>query len=168
MKFMVNCDVLFFHNFKEKLAVFVSKYDVGIEELIKYFKYPYIEFSIRNKVKGNIIIFKNEEIKNNFVKEFKVILEEEKQNDTLNIEKRHMLVGNYMGFPPKAVEYFSCEKYKTKDTNSPINISMNYYGLYFASYPETIEEDIKWLEDTYSKKFINNTIDQLKTYEILI
>lgn len=167
MKFKATCDILFFHNFKEKLAVFVGKHEIGVEELIKHFRYPYIHFDIKNRNNGNIIIFKNNEVKDNFVNEFEAILKEEKETNILNLPKRHMLVGNYIGFPPKAVEYFSYEKYKTIN-NRPINISINYYGLYFASYPETIDEDVKWLENTYGKKFINNAIDQLNTYDISI
>jgi hypothetical protein len=169
MKIKVKCDTAFFLKFKNKRALFCDRHYIYINELLN--DYPYIDFDIAELNRGNIIIFKTQQLKDNFLNKYNLILKNEKENGGLNFPERHMLVGAYLGFPPKAVEYFAFEKYKMNGFR-PVNIPISYYGLYFSSFPETIEDDKKWLENTYGKPFKNNMIDnyndQLELKEISI
>lgn len=172
MKYKVRCDIAFFYNFPNKLALFTNRSEQGTNVLIDKLKYPYINFDIGNIYHGNVMIFQNNKVKRKFLKGLNMIMNKEKETGCLDMCKRHMLVGTYLGFPPKAIDYFSYEKHRMNGMN-PVNIGINYYGLFFASYPETIDEDINWLEDKYGKPFvknkmINNLTMQLQLQDIAI
>lgn len=64
-------------------------------------------------------------------------------------------IGNLLGFPPKATKLF-----RDKANNGAENILVNFCGMYFASYPESIKEDIDWLFK--NKPLINGEIIRIK------
>ena len=47
-----------------------------------------------------------------------------------------------MGYPPKACEYFPS---KTFGVDIVENLLINYNGMNFASYSETVKDDFEWL-----------------------
>lgn len=77
------------------------------------------------------LFFRTKELKDEYM---------EVAHETLmNCKPDHQFMGKMFGYPPACVD-----KFPNRD-NEPNNILMNYCGLYFASYPSTIIEDIKWL-----------------------
>ncbi|WJV20788.1 hypothetical protein QU593_10260 [Rossellomorea marisflavi] len=171
MNAIVPCDLSFFYNFENKLALFTNRLSKGVDILLNKLMYPYISFDIIDQERDQILVFKNQKVMNDFKSELEYIRTFENEAGCLDMPKRHLLLGKYLGFPPKAVEYFSHEKYQMNGF-SPINIAMYYYGLVFASYPETLEDDIRWLQNTYGKPFdrsmIDNLTEQLKMHEISV
>jgi hypothetical protein len=67
----------------------------------------------------------------------------------------HLIVGETLGFPKKSVEYFA----KVRDLENKLgysseeekmtSIGVTWAGFYFASHIDVVEQEVKWLFDTY-------------------
>lgn len=100
--------------------------------------------------------FRNKELKEYFMENcFEYI---EKGLITLVHDK----VGTLLGYPPKAISYFM----NKNDWETLNNISMNFCGMYFASYRDTLLDDVKWLLE--NKPIINGEIFIIGNERVLI
>lgn len=70
------------------------------------------------------------------------LLEYVKENKVKEICTQYGLL---MGYPPKACEFFPQKTYDVENGKQIENIFINYNGMVFASYVETINEDFEWL-----------------------
>lgn len=93
--------------------------------------------------------FKNQNVKREF-------LEMNIHNKLKNGIFDHLSMGKILGFPPKAIEMFSSGLFESSD-----RIGMDYCGMYFMSYKQTIVEDLSWL-------FENRFLPLGKGFEIVI
>ena len=155
MNILATEHLYFFYNNPKKKAAWIMKGESGGEYFLE--RYPSMEFYLADKSNPNLelyLLFQNKRYKKQFIKEINKIRENEKKNGSINYSERHMLLGNYLGFPPKAVEYFSYNKYRTVD-GQPVNVGICFHGLTFSSYPETYEEDVQWLINTYGMSYEN-------------
>ena len=115
-----------------------------IEEL-KYLKYSHKIFLsfIENGITGqkrhivNYWFFQNKEMKN----KFKSLRIHEK---IFKKEINHYNIGELLGFPPKAIDLFQNEEYKKDFSNK---IGVNYCGISFMSYNDSLIDDLIWLND---------------------
>lgn len=135
----------FFH----QTELLVKAFEIGIkdvlelestihyEKMIKSLKKKYIYEKI-NKVKGgsSYYFFKKQEDKDYFCKNIAQFTRENK------ISKISTQYGLFMGYPPKACEYFPS---KTLGVDIVENLLINYNGIIFASYQKTIKDDFEWL-----------------------
>lgn len=49
-------------------------------------------------------------------------------------------MGEILGFPPKAIKIFNSDDYNMSD-----RIPVVFCGMYFMSYKQALEDDMKWL-----------------------
>lgn len=89
-----------------------------------------------NKGRQFYFFFKKKEDKEIFMEKFYELFKADKASTACSD------LGLFLGFPPKACEYFPQKTFGVKVLE---NIFINYNGMVFASYVETIEDDFKWL-----------------------
>lgn len=144
-------------NFVHQTELLVKAFEIGIknvleldnvmpyEKIIKRLKKKYIYEKITNiKGNSNYYFFKQEKDRDYFCEHIAPFAKENK------IPKISTEYGLFMGYPPKACEYFPT---KTFGINVVENLLINYNGMNFASFPETIKEDFEWL---FKNKSLNS------------
>jgi hypothetical protein len=96
---------------------------------------------------GSHIFFQTEEQKKDYQKRIKGI--------ELRSYEFNMLVGEVLGFPMKSVEYFSKMRaledeigyYSEEESQTKVGVA--WAGFFFSSHIDFVEQEIKWLFDTY-------------------
>lgn len=81
--------------------------------------------------------------------------------DNMNNEE----LGLFLGYPPKACKKFGDTSIKDWSLVSNEQLLfVNYGGLKFTSYPETIAEDLIWLKERYPEIECYPKIDSINTF----
>lgn len=119
---------------KDVISLIFSK---SSQELIEYLKAKgyYRKLVKRDSGKDHYFFFRYKEDKDTFTNYF---LEYVQKNKVSMVSTEYGLI---MGYPPKACKCFSAKA----DLEEIDNFLINYGGMFFASYLETIEDDVKWL-----------------------
>lgn len=118
-----------------KDVIWIHPYHDSLVKRLINKRYYRKKFTLPNGRKS-YFFFKNKEDKQTFLEKYMNIITEGR------IQEIHEEVGIFLGFPPKASRYFPIKK---KENESHINIPINYGGMFFASYKETIQDDVNWL-----------------------
>lgn len=123
---------------KDVMNLYVNESDSS-QELIEYLKKKgyYRKLVKRESGRDAYFFFKHKETKETFMNLFFQYVQ---KNEIFKVSTDY---GLFMGYPPKACEYFPKKVYAQPEDID--NFIVNYGGMFFASYPETIEDDIEWL-----------------------
>lgn len=140
---------------KHQTRLLIKSFEIGIKDVleiddisiyqnfISYLKNKYLwEHVESEKGFSYYFFFKKESDRLYFIDD---LLENVRENKVKEISTKY---GLFMGYPPKACELFPQKTYgKKKEGNfkQVENIFINYNGMVFASYVESIEEDLEWL-----------------------
>lgn len=117
-----------------------SYYDhIDIEKLVTY---PCIK-GIRPHNKTSDIYFQNEDLKRSFQLKIKGL--------DHNEPEFHRILGESLGFPPLAVDFFCRE---LKGLTDPKNrIGIEYNGINFIGSIDTLMDCVEWLWDRYPQQY---------------
>lgn len=109
-----------------------------IDELITL-EYPYVSFDRiwNHKNISDYWFFQNNEIK----KEFEQL---NIQSTIIEHNLDHFNIGRLLGFPPTSVKLFSNKTYNKSIYNK---IGVNYCGMFYMSYIDSIVDDFIWLKE---------------------
>lgn len=121
---------------KDVMNLHVSK---SSQELIEYLKKKgyYRKLVKRESGKDSYFFFRHKEDKETFMNSFFKYVQ---RNEIHMVSTEY---GIFMGYPPKACKYFPMKV--QVELEEIDNFLVNYGGMFFASYLETIEDDINWL-----------------------
>lgn len=67
------------------------------------------------------------------------------KNQMISDVNPHLVNGYALGYPPLAVSEFV----KRLDEGYDNRAYVNYYGIYFATFTDILEENMTWLQETY-------------------
>lgn len=118
-----------------KPAILLLEGDEEVDSLLSY-PHVYVEISEYGK---HILFFRNEASKKEWVK------------STIGVDRQelHRLLGLTLGYPPKAVNFFVAnlgEHLRDK------TVTVRYSGINFGGSIDDLEENIKWIWDSYQQK----------------
>lgn len=156
----LQCDIF---KLKQKDTVWLQ-YPIDEEyiEELKSLRYHYKIFltNVRNLSNERIVIvnywfFQNKELK----REFKNLKIHER---LLNKNLDNLNMGRLLSYPPKAVELFSDKSYIKTNFNK---IYINYCGIIFMSYNESIIDDLIWLNDNVKVSLNEGLFIEIDSYD---
>ncbi len=127
-----------------KPATYVNLGIISRPELIsKLMKYPKI-----NEFGDFWMFFRNDRMKSRYMKQMNGIKP--------GTPERQYILGITLGYPPKAVDFYTRyfewqlrEREVAKDWFFTHNVAMKYHGIMFVSHVDDLEENARWLWDTY-------------------
>lgn len=97
-------------------------------------KYPYIEFNTRNR----IIFFSKEEYKGTFKNRLK-------ENKYGEMDFTCELLGEYLGYPPTAVEWYVDNTGNIRKEPGEV-VDVWYKGIPFTTHKDLVKENIEWMD----------------------
>ncbi|MFC7441415.1 hypothetical protein [Laceyella putida] len=111
-----------------KPAYISDESESGFQDLIE--KYPYIYLNQRN-----VMFFKSEELKNNFVTRLDLV--------EPGSHEYHRIIGEMLGYPPQAVDFFTrCQEQPELRAKKA---AFRYCGIYFVGNVEQALDICYWL-----------------------
>lgn len=112
------------------------------DEVKQLDKYPCIEGIFSPSSYAQVLYFQNHQLKENFL-----LSGIDYRKDSREFQ---LLLGETLGYPPKAVRYFVNHYWNEVDTERSDKIGMHYCGISFVACIDDLEENSKWLWDTYN------------------
>lgn len=122
-----------------KQVINCSPADSKFDLLLK--NYPYIDKELFPPLGGDCLFFQDEELKEKIYREY---LEPNKHLKKFSPEF-NQIMGTILGYPPKAVEYFS----NRENRDNTKHIGLYFCGVQCASSLDHLVEDVQWLWETY-------------------
>lgn len=127
-----------------KPAIYVyNEQQLSQDEQAELDTYPSISVYPPLGDKG-VMFFCNEELKESFLQEIRQV--------DLSSTDASAILGAFLGFPPKAVDFFTNRDYHIRQHRATYCIGVNYAGIQFAAHIDDLEDNINWLWDTYENK----------------
>lgn len=137
-------------NVKHQIELLVKAFELGIKDVLEI-QDVHVYGDLIEHLKDKDYLWERVESQRGGTKYFFFKKESDLiyfKNNLLEYVKESMVskistqYGLFMGYPPKACEFFPKKSFGVSLIE---NIIINYNGMAFASYVETIEEDLEWL-----------------------